>query len=348
MAYASYDMAIRIAARGVFPDDTNSYSWLVLAVVAAILISFGIGQALALFWIGVDADQDLRLWAVSSSKDRGLIRIKRDSAARTTVVVALSLSLLLLVSLEALLFRPMQAGLASLRWEPSLALLLVASASWLLVMFVRRHRDIPKFGRERSKAWVSQNTWSIQASGTTLGAAIFFSLLGITCLVPALHELVTHPITWPRLIYLIPGIIFLAIPCSSFREISQNVRHGPAMLNLVRKIENGQFRLSGTIATPKKSSASRPKWRGVIEVSDEDGNGIRGLTLKFPVALLDGLEKNMQTLAFDLAVKPPATLPYNAGGASWTLTVFDSSTPQQKVAFLLPLDVMFAEEMPLT
>ncbi len=347
LIFGSVHISLGIAEKGVFPNTSDAYSWGLFTIVAAVLMAFGLGQVMAVFWVGKDVDQDDRLWVKTNSKERGILQQKRDFSARLVSLFSFVLLLVPLVVQDVILFRPILAGFLAPRWEAFAAVLLTASLLWLLVRSVRHGRFwLGRIGDHVAKQWISQNSWTIRACGTTVGSALFFLALGVVCIGVSLYDLLMHPVTWLRLASLVPGALFLTLPLTERKDILQNFRYGQPKLLLTRDLDEGCIRLSGTVLLRQDQGLDKGTWQGEVTVSDSDDQPLHELRKTFPTASTEE-RKNRHMLSFNCRIAPPSSLPYNADLTSWYLSFFQSRDKKQKVEFLLPKDVIFLEEIPL-
>ena len=346
LIFGSVRISLDIAEKGVFPDTSDAYTWGLFTIVAAVLMAFGLGQVVAVFWVGKDIDQDDRLWVITNSKERGILQQKREFSARLVSLFAFVLLLFPLAVQEVILFRPILAGFLALRWESFAAIFLTASMLWLLVRSVRHGRFWPRRIDDRvAKQWISQNSWTIRASGTTVGPALFLLALGVVFLGLSLYDLMIHPVTWLSLASVMPGALFLMLPFTERRDILQNFRYGRPKLLLTRDIDGGCISLSGTVLLRQDQCLDKGTWQAEITVSDSDGQPLHELRKAFPTASTEE-RKDRRMLSFNCRIEPPSSLPYNAGLTSWYLSFFQSRDKKRKVEFLLPKDVIFLEEIP--
>jgi len=196
-----------------------------------------------------------------------------------------------------------------------------------------------------AKQWISQNSWTIRASGTTVGPALFLLALGVVFLGLSLYDLMIHPVTWLSLASVMPGALFLMLPFTERRDILQNFRYGRPKLLLTRDIDGGCISLSGTVLLRQDQCLDKGTWQAEITVSDSDGQPLHELRKAFPTASTEE-RKDRRMLSFNCRIEPPSSLPYNAGLTSWYLSFFQSRDKKRKVEFLLPKDVIFLEEIP--
>ena len=347
LVFGSIHISLEIAQKEVLPATSDAYAWGLFTIIAAVLMAFGLGQVVAVFWVGKDIDQDDRLWVTTNSKERGVLQQKRDFLARLVSLLSLVLLLIPLTVQEIILFRPILAGFLALRWESFAAIFLTVSMSWLLVRSVRSGRFRPRRLDDCvAKQWISQNSWTIRASGTTIGPALFLGALGMVFLGLSLYDLMNHPVTWRSLASVIPGVLFLALPFTERKEILQNLRYGQPRLLLSRDIGDGCIRLSGTVLLRQDQGLDKGTWQAELTVSDSDGQPLHELRKVFPIASTEG-RKDRRMLSFICRIELPSSLPYNAGSTSWYLSFFQSRDTKGKVEFLLPKDVVFLEEVPL-
>lgn len=319
--FGGVHIALSIAKEGFFPSTQDSYLWGVFTPTGVILMAFGLAQLIAVFWVGMDIDQDDRLWVKMETQGRGILRSKRGFLGRFVPAFASLLLLIVLVIQDIVLFRAIVAGLLSFRWESFAALLLTGVTAWRVVLSTRRSQFCSSEIRpEDGTQWISRNSWTIRGSGMTAGATFVFFVLGLGCIAVSLYDLSTPPVfDWTRL----------------YLELNRSFA----------EVEEGYVRFLGTVAVRDNDVSSEESWHAEIAASNSDGLPLPDLRWSFPAALTER-GKDRRFLSFNCVIKQPTSLPYSASSTFWRLSFFQGKG-RKRFEFTLPKDAVFLEEIPL-